>query len=239
VTALRRTGLFLTALAVLLIAFAPLRLALDRAKLVQRGFAAAEVRGTVWAGRLGAASFRGVRLGDLAVRLQPAPLLLGRTQLVLEMLDRPGRAVLISGSGSAGLQDATLSVPIDLSQGPVPLRGELRLQNATVLFGESGCKTAEGRIVTDLLTRNAEFLQWQGPELSAEIACRGRALLIPFRGRRDGTDVSASMTVEADGRYRLETRVVTSDLALAGALALAGFQARPEGLTRVDQGRFG
>jgi general secretion pathway protein N len=239
VTALRRAALFLVALAVLLVAFAPLRLALDRAKVAERGLSAAGVQGTVWSGRLSAASFRGVRLGDLAVRLRLAPLLLGRTQLVLETLERPGRAVLISGGGGGGLNDATLSVPIDLSQGPVPLRGELRLQDVTVLFRDGGCETAEGRVVTDLLTRNAEFLQWQGPELSAEIACRGRALLIPFRGRRDGTDVSASMTVDAAGRYRLETRVVTSDLSLAGALALAGFQRRPEGLTRVDQGRFG
>lgn len=235
-TALRRTALFLLAFVLLLGAFAPLRLALERADVADRGLSAAAVRGTVWSGRMSEASFRGVRLGDLAVRLRPAPLLLGRTQLVLEMLDRPGRAVLIGG---AGLTDATLSVPVDLSQGPVPLRGELRLQDVTVLFGDSGCETAEGRVVTDLLTRNAEFLQWQGPELSANIACRGRALLIPFRGRRDGTDVSATMTVEADGRYRLETRVVTSDLSLAGALALAGFRQRPDGLTRVDEGRLG
>lgn len=238
-TALRRLALFLLALAVLLIAFAPLRFALDRIDADRRGLAAAEVEGTIWSGRLLDASYRGVRLGDVQARLRALPLLLGRSQLVLETLNGPGRAVLISGAGRSGLTDVTATLPFALTRGPVPLRGELRLEDVNVLFRDGDCQTASGRVVSDLLTRNAEFLQWQGPELSAQIACRGRSVLIPFRGARDGTEVNAILTFEADGRYRLESRVITPDLTLGAALALAGFERRPEGLTRVDAGRLG
>lgn len=237
-TALRRAALFLLAFLLLLIVFAPLRFALDRIGAARLGLAAAEIGGTVWSGRMTDASFHKVRLGDLRVGLRPLPLLLGRTRLVLETLDRPGRGVLIRGGGRSGVSDATMTVPLELPEAPVPLRGELKLRDVSVIFRDGACEEARGRVATDLLVRNAEFLQWQGPELSGEIACRGDAVLIPLRGARAGSDVSAALSLEATGRYRLQTRVVTQDLALATALVLAGFQRSPEGLTRVDAGQF-
>ena len=237
-TAIRRLILFLLAFGVLLIAFAPLQFALQRGGAGRQGLAAAEAQGTVWSGRLSRASFRGVQLGDVHVGLRPLPLLLGRSRLVVETLSAPGRAVLVREGDRSGVTDATLTVPIQLTRGPVPLRGELRLQDVSLLFRDGTCERAEGRVVTDLLSRNADFLQWQGPELSAEIACRGRAAFVPLRGAGNGTEVSALVSIEADGRYRLETRVVTQDVGLATALVLAGFQRRPEGLTRFDGGRL-
>ena len=237
-TALRRLGLFLLAFLLLLIVFAPLRFALDRIEAADAGLSAATVEGSVWSGRMESASFRGVQLGDVQVTLRPLPLLLGRSSLVVETVEAPGRAVLVRDGDRAGVTDATAAVPLRLTRGPAPLSGQLRLQDVTVLFRRGACETADGRVTTDLLSRNADFLQWQGPELSAQIACRGRALLIPFRGARDGTEVNAALSIEADGRYRLETRVITQDVAFATALALAGFQRRPEGLTRLDTGRL-
>lgn len=237
-TGFRRLALFLLAFALLLLALAPLRFALDRIGASEAGLAAARVDGSVWSGRLDSASFRGVQLGDVTLGLRPLPLLLGRSRFVLETLGAPGRAVLVREGSRVGLTDATLTLPIQLTRGPVPLRGELRLQDVTVLFKGSACEEAGGRVVTDLLSRNGDFLQWQGPELSAEIACRGRTVLIPLRGARDGTEVNGTMSIEADGRYRLETRVVTGDLGLATALVLAGFRRRPNGLTRFNAGRL-
>jgi hypothetical protein len=206
-------------------------------KLVERGLAAAETEGTVWSGRLNEASFRGVRLGDLHVGLKFAPFLLGRSHLVLETLDRPGRAVVRKEGRRLALADATLTVPMNLGNGVIPLQGELRLQDITVVFRDGSCETAQGRVVSDLLTRNAQLLQWQGPELSAEIACRGRGVVVPLRGSSAGTEVNATLSFEADGAYRLETRVTTADPALASALPLAGFQRGAGGLIRIDAGR--
>jgi len=240
--ALRRAALFAAALLVLLAVFAPLRFALDRLGLERQGLAAADVRGTVWSGRLVGASWRGLQLGDAAVGLQPLPLLLGRTRLTLETGaggPSPGRAVLVRAGGTAGVEDATLDLPVRLLNTPVPLRGELRVQDASVLFRDGACLRAEGRVATDLLQRSAEFLQWQGPELSGRLACRGGALVLPLTGARDGTQVSTDLRLEGDGDYRLDTRVLTSDLGLGAALALAGFERRADGLARVDQGRWG
>jgi general secretion pathway protein N len=238
VTGLRRLALFLLAFALLLIACVPLRFALNHIGAPEAGLSAAKVEGAVWSGRLESASFRGVQLGDVDVSLRPLPLLLGRSRMIVETVEAPGRAVLVRDGARAGVTEATATAPIRLTRGPAPLSGQLRLQEVAVLFREGACETAEGRVTTDILSRNADFLQWQGPELTAQIACRGRALLVPFRGARDGTEVNATLSIEANGRYRLETRVITGDAAFATALALAGFQRRPEGLTRFDAGRL-
>lgn len=240
-TAVRRAALFAAALLLMLIVFAPLRFALDRIDAPRIGLAAAAVEGTVWSGRMEAASFHGVRLGDIRVGLRPLPLLLGRSRLVVETGETgatPGRAVLVRAGGRSGVADATLSVPVGFGRAAVPLRGEMRLQDVTVLFDGGSCEEARGRVVTDALARNADFLQWQGPELSGEVVCRGDAVVLPLRGSRDGTEVNATFSLEASGRYRLQTRVVTRDPALASALALAGFRSGADGLNRVDSGQF-
>jgi general secretion pathway protein N len=240
-TALRRAALFAAALVAMAVLFAPLRFALDRIDASRLGLAAAEVEGVVWSGRMRSASFHGLQLGDVHVGLRPLPLLLGRSRLVVETGENgpaPGRAVLVGEGRRSGVTDATLSLPLVFSQAAAPLRGEMRLQDVTVLFDGTACDKAGGRVVTDVLARNAEFLQWQGPELAGEVGCRGDSVVLPLRGARDGTDVSATVSVGSDGRYRLQTRVVTRDPALASALTLAGFRGGPEGLNRVDSGRL-
>lgn len=240
-TALRRAGLFAAAFLLLLIAFAPLRWAMGRLGLEREGLAAAQVRGTIWAGRLTQASYRGLQLGDADVGLQLLPLLLGRTRLTVETGaggPAPGRAVLIRGGGLRGVENATLIVPVQLLQTPLPLQGELRLSDATVLFRNGACHEAQGRVATDLLQRSAAFLQWQGPELSGELACRGSAIVAPLSGARDGTEISVTFRLDPNRAYRVDTRVLTSDLTLGAALALAGFDRRADGFVRVDQGRL-
>lgn len=240
-TALRRGALFAAALLVLLVVFVPLRWGLERLGLERQGLSAAEVRGTIWSGRLVGASWRGLQLGDAHVGLRPLPLLLGRTRMVLEIGaggPNPGRAVLVRGGGVTGIRDATLSAPVQLVNAPLPLRGELRLSDVTVLFRDGRCAEAEGRVATDLLQRSADFLQWQGPELSGSLACRAGALTAPLSGARDGTQVNAGLQLSPGGAYRLDTKVLTSDLSLGSALTLAGFQRRADGLARVDQGRL-
>ena len=241
-TAIRRAALFAAALLVLLVVFAPLRWAMDRLGLEDQGLSAAEVRGTVWSGRLTGASWRGLHLGEAHVGLRPLPLLLGRTRMVIETDEggpNPGRAVLVRGGGVSGLTEATLNVPVQLMNAPLPLQGQLRMAGVTVLFRDGRCEQAQGRIATDILQRSAEFLQWQGPELSGSLACRGGALVAPLAGARDGTEIRAGFQVTGSGAYRLDSRVLTSDLTLATALTLAGFQRRSDGLARVDEGRFG
>lgn len=240
-TAVRRAALFAAALLLMLVAFAPLRFALDRIDAPRLGLASAEVEGTVWSGRMRNASFHGVRLGDVHVGLRPLPLLLGRSRLVVETGEdgaAPGRAVLARAGRRSGIIEATLSVPVGFSQAAVPLQGELRLQGVTAMFKGGACEEARGRVVTDVLARNADFLQWQGPELAGEVVCRGDTLVLPLRGARDGTEVDATISLEADGRYRLQSRVITRDPALASALTLAGFRGGRDGLYRVDAGRF-
>lgn len=239
-TPLRRGALFAVAFVLLLIVFAPLRFALDRAQLGTRGLSAAEVTGTIWSGELRGASYQGLALGDARVGLRPLPLLVGRVRLAVETLGgpAPGRAVMVSGGGRDGIVDANLVAPVQMLNAPLPLLGDLRLEDVAVVFRDGACERASGRVTTNILQRSAGFLQWQGPELAGELTCRGRSLAAPLTGARDGTRVALTLRFEGDGRYRADTRVLTVDPALGSALGLAGFQPGVDGLMRVDQGRL-
>lgn len=229
---------FAGALLMLLLVTLPLRLAVGG--LEERGFSARRVSGSIWNGRLDELAYSGAPLGDAQVGLQALPVLAGMRRLNVELLDGPatGRAVLVTGGDSAGFTDADGRLQAAMLPLPVPLAGEIVLEDAAVLFEDGACRHAQGRVTTDVLRRSAARLQWSGPELSGELACQGAAVVAPLTGQDGATRVDATVRFEGDGRYRLATRVLTPDVGLGAVLLLGGFQRGPEGLSRVDEGRY-
>ena len=107
----RRWTIWFSALLLLsLLALLPLRIALGG--LVDQGFTARQVAGTIWYGRVGELSLRARRLGTFEVRLDPGPLLLGAVELGFRRIDDPNGSLdgtLIAGDAFVTTRQESLS----------------------------------------------------------------------------------------------------------------------------------
>jgi hypothetical protein len=210
---------------------APMRLTLAWAGADRGGVSAAEISGSMWDGRLSAAQYRGVLLGDVEASLDPFALFAGTYRLAVQ--GTLGRATLVQGV-SRGFETADAAIEVEHLRPDIPLTGRLRLENATLLFSGDRCERAAGRIATDVLQRALN-----GPEVAGTLSCAGDAATAQLHGRVQDIEVSIALRLDAAGRYQAETRIVSINPTVRGALALAGFAENGDGFTRSDEGAFG
>lgn len=232
--------LFALALAVALVLLTPLRAATGWLGLDRAGLSAERVSGVVWSGRLESAGFRGVPLGQAAVRLDPFGLLTGVQRLRVEARDgmATGSAVLVRSGGQVGVTEAAGTAPLALTLAGRPIRGAVTVRDLAVTFEGGRCVRASGQVSADLLQRNGALVGQAGGLLTGRAACSGGALVVPLRGASASANVELRLRIEADGRYRMDTRIVTGDPALSAGLALAGFVADGDARGRTDEGRL-
>lgn len=224
-------GWFAGAFALALLLAAPLQLVLPRLPL-PAGLSAAEVGGSLWRGRLRALHWHGVDHGDVDAGLSPLPLLTGRQRLWLRGDDA---RLALAGGRLRGLDGGDGLVPLPPLAG-LALRASL--EDARLLFDDSGCRQAGGRVRIEI-TLPGDTLP---PQLLAGTpACEGRtaSLVLVTEGAGGPLWLEATLGVEADGRYTLQTTARSDDPAVRAALVAAGFQEAPGGLSRVDGGRLG
>ncbi len=162
-------GLALLLLAVLLL---PLRLVLGE------GLAASGVSGRVWDGRLVAAQWQGLELGDLAVALKPlsvfgAPALAVQGPQLRGLIRADGVEALTGRIGTAGL-------------------GTVRLDTVTLHFEEGTCRDASGRVAAVVA----------GEALAGALSCAGDAAQAGMV-RADGVTV-ATLRLGADGGVQVQ-----------------------------------
>lgn len=231
----RRT-LFLAMFVVAMLALLPLRLALGWAGLDDQGFAAREVRGSVWSGRLSEARFGDLALGDLDARVSPLALLIGRARVALE--SRNGGAQALSGTvelsrNRAGVIGATGPIEPGAAFAPLPVTA-LNMDEVSARFVDGACEAAEGRVRAEIA---GTFLGATLPgAVSGTARCDGGALLLPLVSLA-GTE-GAALRLWADGRYRAELTLVPSDPAVATRLDTAGFVANGAARMLAIEGRF-
>ena len=218
------------------VAFAPLSAVLALAHVERLGLSAAAAQGSVWSGRLVGARLGGVSLGDVDVELEPLALLAGSVRLHVEGTDGAfaGRAVLSRQGGRVGLEAVTGEAPLSLIRTATPLPGALRLEGMSVAFENGRCVAAQGRATT-VAQPNAGVL---APPLSGEATCRDGALLLPLQGQSAAGVITVTLAIQGDGRYRAETRVVTTDPSVDAGLRLAGFAASGGAQVRTEEGRL-
>jgi general secretion pathway protein N len=231
----RRT-LFLAMFVAAMLALLPLRLVLGWAELDDQGFAAREVRGSVWSGRLSEARFGDLALGDLDARVSPLALLIGRARVALE--SRSGSAQALSGTvelsrNRAGVIGATGPIEPGSAFAPLPVTA-LNLDEVSVRFVDGACEAAEGRVRAEIA---GTFLGATLPgAVSGTARCDGGALLLPLVSAA-GSE-GAALRLWADGRYRAELTLVPSDPAVATRLDTAGFVANGAARMLAIEGRF-
>ena len=209
----------------------PMRVALTWMGADRAGVSAAEVSGSIWNGRLRATQYHGASLGDVEASLDPFALLLGTRRFAVQAT--LGKTTLVEGT-SRGFEMADAAIEVEHLRPSLPLTGRLRLESATLLFSEDRCQRAEGRITTDVLQR-----AFGGPEVAGTLSCAGDAATAQLDGRAQDVEVSIVMRLDSAGRYQAETRIVSTNPMVRGALALAGFTEDGGGFTRSDEGALG
>jgi len=233
-------GLFLVALLVAALVLAPLGAALAWVGADRWGLSADSAEGTVWSGRLRAARIGGLPLGEVELGLAPLSLLSGALRLDASARDGAftGRAAVVADRNGVGVEDAHGEAPLNLFRAPLPLSGLLRFEGVTVRFREGRCVFASGRVQTSGLRGPSGLLGETAPALSGEAACRDGALFLPLEGAGPAGEFALHLSLEGDGRYRAEARMVAADPALEAGLRLAGFTSDGRAQVRAEAGRL-
>ena len=224
-------ALFGIGFAVALAGTVPMRVALSWLGADRIGVAATEVSGSLWNGRLTAAQYRGIALGDVDASLDPFALVASTHRLTVH--GTLGSATLVQGD-TRGFEAPHGAIEVAHLRTTLPLAGLMRLEQATLLFSEGRCARAEGRIATDILKR-----AFEGPEVTGTLSCAGEAGIARLEGRLRDVEVSIALRVEASGRDQAETRIVSANPMVRGVLSLAGFVESGEGFVRSDEGALG
>lgn len=228
------TALFCALVMILLLAMAPLSLALG-ARPQAAGLSAAAVTGTVWRGRMSDAAIGGVRLGDLQVGVSPLSLLLARVSLGFQGQTVRGELVLRPRHTRLIKVDADLPLTALLAGGGVNGRASLRDFDLDLLGGR--CERAGGAVSLDQLSLGA--LELPGLMLSGAPSCGGEDLVIPMSGQADGVDVAADLRVSPQGVYRIDLILRTTRPEVGLALGAAGAQTTADGHLIQLTGRLG
>jgi general secretion pathway protein N len=222
--------------AMALLAFVPLRLALGLIGVGEQGFAAREVRGSVWAGRLVEARFGALALGDLDARLALWPLVVGRARIELDgAAGRPDRleGAVTVGRHLAGIDDVTATLPAGRLFAPAPV-GLLDLDAVSVRFRDGVCEAADGRVRATLSGALAGL--GPGQQLAGTLRCEAGQLLVPLASQA-GTE-QVAVRLSGDGTYTARLTLAAPDEATAERLRADGFAPAPEGLALTVNGRL-
>lgn len=224
----RRWWWWLAAVAVAMLSMPPLQLLASR--LADRGLVAREAHGSLWHGHLRGAGWRGIALGDLGLRLQPLPLLAGTRALQLRGKSLSAR--LLQGRRN-GVEGADGRIALGEAEMIAGLRAEAEFSGFTLVFEGDRCTHAAGRLQLRLSPAGAgrELLL-----LSGAPSCADRIGVVELRSQEGGSRVEASLRIDADGRYRLQSLVRDADPVIARALREGGFQESPGGYSRSVDG---
>jgi hypothetical protein len=110
------------------------------------------------------------------------------------------------------------------------------LEEARMLFDGTGCREAGGRVRIEVA------LPGDTPPplvLAGTLACEGRSgtLVLAPEDPTGPLQVEATLSIEADGGYRLQSLARSDDPAVRAALMVHGFQEAAGSLSRVLEGR--
>jgi general secretion pathway protein N len=232
---LGRSLFFLCAFLFSLVALLPLRLAIDWLALDERGFAAREVKGSIWLGALSEAQLGSVNLGDLGASLRSLPLFLGRARVDLvrdEEKDGFKGSATVSRH-SFGIDDVTARLDFGSALAPIPI-GAVDMSDVSAQFTDGLCARAEGRVEASV-TADVAGLALSGG-LSGTARCDDGALLLPLVSQTAMEAVN--LRLFEDGRYQVEIAVRPSDDLARDRLVASGFSASPNGYVMRASGTF-
>lgn len=218
-----------------LVALFPLRLALAWSDFERIGFAARQVAGTIWYGRIGDLQLRSQPIGTLEVTVDPVALLLGSVTMKFSRLDNPEGPLsgqLVVG-GKRGIRSTSGRIPVGEMFTPIPV-GALELSDVTVLFRDGQCAEASGRIAP-ILAAPIPGLQLN-PGLTGTVECDGERARVRLESASGAERIE--FYIRESGDYRAWMTIRSSDPVVNSGLALFGFRPTSEGLRLSVDGRL-
>ena len=233
---LGRSLLFLALFVAAMIAMLPLRLALDWVGLDRHGFAAREVRGSVWYGGLADAQLGTVSVGTVQARLRTLPLLVGRARVDL-LRSEPDALTggVTATSDGFGIDDMNARLSLGAALAPLPAAA-IDLRDVTVHFSEGACSEANGLVRATVSGEVAGVALPGG--LSGNARCERGMLLLPLSSQSGMESLMIRLT--GDGRYRTDLLLRINDPAIAPRMAALGFARTPTGYRlRIEGGLSG
>jgi len=208
----------------------PLSYTMKQSGVAAHGLSWEQARGTIWAGEVTGAGWKGTPVGAAGLKLKPLSPLSGRLEY-----DILWRGPMGQGSGDAAFSSGgarAKDLKLNIALGAIPaLRGELRNIDATVRLMDGSvhikkgvCSTAKGTITTDLVRLGGEQLRRTWPDLTGNITCDQGELILPLTGAAaSGERFSITVRMGLAGRFGLTARVEGADIETENALALYGF----------------
>lgn len=195
-----------------------------------------EFVGTVWDGTV--TNIPGI--GNLELQMRPLKGL-GGGEIVTFQVNSPG----LSASGGVTLSQALsvrgqgqISALSHLDGRLTGLAGEYRFSLAGLEFSDDCEMKVPGRIETDILMRNAQRLQWKGPELNGDVNCDGGDILAKLSGQDNLQTINAQIRISPAGTFQSLIEVQTRDPRAGSVLGLYGFQPAENGFRLNEQGRW-
>lgn len=224
--------LFTVVLITGLVALIPLRTAVGR--LVDQGFTARQVAGTIWHGRIGELTFRNRRLGTFEVAVEPLALLAGKVKMNFQRLGDPQGSLdgtLLSG-GRRGLSDTSGRIGVAGLFGELPVDA-IEFERVTLLFRGQECSSASGA-VTMLLA--APIPGIDGVTFRGSLRCENRRVRFTLATPSGAGRID--FYVRAGGDYRAWLHVRAAPPDQAAILTAAGFTPSSDGLTMGANGKL-
>lgn len=222
-------------LALAMLALFPLRAALGMSDMKRIGFAARQVGGTIWYGRIGELHLRSQPLGTFEARLDPAALLLGTVSMRFDRMDDPDGVLegrLVAGF-SRGIKDSNGRIAVERMFAPLPIEA-IELDEVTMLFRNGNCVRGGGKI-TPIVSSPVPGVGF-GAGLSGTLECDGERARVVMTSPSGGERLE--FYVNSDGAYRAWMSVRQAAPEASAALSLFGFRPSPEGLTLSMRGRL-
>ena len=225
---LRRAALFVLLLLFMLAITLPLRLALGIMGFDERGLAAREAEGSVWAGELADARFGVVALGDAVTRLSFFPLFLGQAELNMDGPEgAPFRGELTGYRSGFAIEDAQAAVP--LAALGLPSAGALILSDFSVRFEDGLCIAAAGAAAVDVVAAPAAGLDLPEVALTGAPVCDADRLLVPLRGQSGSAVMELNIALPGNGPATGTLLISGLDPLYEPALLAQGFRAAGRG----------
>jgi len=231
--------LFIAVFVTTLVARAPAGLALDLAGLDSAGLSHGRVAGTIWSGEVSRVNLRGQPLGRVTFEARPGAVLSGRIAYDVTVMGETGeaRAVAFAGRERRGVENLVGDINVqalrrlDPRLRQVPSTVQLSIRELSFAT-KRDCRSADGGLRSDVLTRLGEAWQWEGPAMTGRVRCDGDTLLVELEGVDGDEAIRARLQVDpAQMRYSLRASVETSNPGVEAALRELEF-------TRSEGGAF-
>lgn len=214
----KRTALlFISVLAIALIALLPLRVAVG---FMGPMLSARAADGCIWRGTLQDVSFGGVSLGDFRVRLSPLPLIGGKVALRFEGVEDPARhGTLFARVGGYGAEDISARIALPGMFAPLPIDA-VELHTTSAAFNDKACSAANGRVSIALSGNYAGISL--GDALSGQPRCDRGIIILPLVSPSAMERIT--LRIAQDGSYSAQLLIRATDADAATKLNAAGFR---------------